>query len=78
MEITITNTIKRFNWLNQIELEFVDILNEIQRYKTFEELKRNFGYNKYTYFEYGFGGAHMWVKQLGWLNQNNLITVIYE
>ena len=29
----------------------------------------------FIYFEYGFGSSHMWVKQVGFLNDGNMITV---
>lgn len=51
--------------VNEINRQFVEILSEITESPTEYDLRVNISkLPKYTHFLIGFGGHHMWVKQI--------------
>lgn len=50
--------------LSSLKDEFLSLLNIINMATSKEQLELFFEFQKLEYFMVGFGGSHMWVKQL--------------
>lgn len=76
METIIGTTVKNTIMDAKVAQEYAAILNHIVVCEIEDELRIRFKALSFIYFEVGFGGSHMWVKQVGYLNDNkNLIQV---
>jgi Golgi nucleoside diphosphatase len=67
MKATIENPVQCFadesKKLEQLS-EFNEILKDIFDFKNEEQLRKGFKSRTFEYFIFGFGGSHMWVKQI--------------
>lgn len=70
MKATIENPIQFFNEtiFNETLMQFARILQDITTAKDIDEMRANLDYSKHlrqtSNFLYGFGGSHLWVKQI--------------